>query len=108
MPPPPAYAGPPPLWGSEQHVRRLFAGLGVELSFARGRNPFRFDSAEAFMEFMATHYGPMVKARERLTAEGAWEACRAKIVAMAERRNEATDGGLLMPAEYLVVVGRRR
>src|SRR6266568_355798 len=33
--PPPVASGPPVLWGSEQHVRQLFAGTGVELSFAR-------------------------------------------------------------------------
>ena len=47
----------------------------------------------------------MLKARERLTGEGTWDACRADIVALAERRNEATDGSLLMPAEYLVATG---
>jgi SAM-dependent methyltransferase len=107
MPAPPEYASPPPLWGSEQHVRRLFADSPVELEFARGHNPWRFDSAEHFVSFMETHYGPTLKARERLTAEGRWEDCRAEIVALAERHNDATDGSLLMNAEYLVAVGRR-
>jgi SAM-dependent methyltransferase len=106
MPAPPEYASPPPLWGSEQHVRRLFADTPVELAFSHGHNPWRFDSAESFVAFMETHYGPTLKARERLTAEGRWEDCRAEIVALAERHNEATDGSLLMNAEYLVVVGR--
>ena len=106
MPPPPDFASPPPLWGSEQHVRRLFADTGVELEFTRGHNPWRFDSAESFVAFMESHYGPTLKARERLTAEGTWDACRAKIVELAERRNAATDGTLLMLAEYLVVVGK--
>ena len=106
MPTPPDYASPPPLWGSEQHVRRLFSDSPIELAFARGYNPWRFDSAEHFVAFMETHYGPTLKARERLTAEGRWEDCRAEIVALAERHNEATDGTLLMNAEYLVVVGR--
>jgi SAM-dependent methyltransferase len=105
LPAPPDYASPPPLWGSEQHVRRLFAGSPVELEFARGHNPWRFDSPEHFVAFMETHYGPTVKARERLSAEGRWEHCRAEIIAMAERRNDATDGSLLMNAEYLVSVG---
>jgi SAM-dependent methyltransferase len=105
MPPPPDYASPPPLWGSEQHVRRLFADSPVQFEFARGHNPWRFDSAEHFVAFMETHYGPTLKARERLSAEGRWEDCRAQIVALAERHNEATDGSLLMNAEYLVSVG---
>ena len=56
---------------------------------------------------METHYGPMLKARERLTAEGRWEECRREILALVQRRNEATDGSLLMHSEYLVAVGRK-
>lgn len=107
MPAPPAFASPPPLWGSEEHVAELFAGSGVRLEFARGLNPWRFESAEHYVVFMETHYGPTLKARERLTAEGGWEDCREEIVAMAERHNEATDGSLLMFAEYLVTVGHK-
>jgi SAM-dependent methyltransferase len=107
LPAPPAYASPPPLWGSEEHVRDLFAETSVELSFMRGLNPWQFDSPEHYVAFMETHYGPAVKARERLTVEGRWQACREEILAMAERRNEATDGSLLMHAEYLVAVGRK-
>lgn len=44
LPPPPAFASPPPLWGSEQHVRDLFAATTVQPEFARGLNPWRFDS----------------------------------------------------------------
>jgi SAM-dependent methyltransferase len=107
LPQPPDYASPPPLWGSEEHVRGLFAGTPVELEFGRGVNPWRFDSAEHYVGFMETRYGPTVKARERLVAEDRREDCRDEIVAMAERRNEATDGTLLMGAEYLVAVGHK-
>jgi SAM-dependent methyltransferase len=104
VPAPPEWASPPPLWGDEDHVRALFADSPVRLEFFRGANPFRFESAEHFVVFMETHYGPTVKARERLTDEGRWDACRDEIVEMAQRRNAASDGTLLMPAEYLVAV----
>ena len=107
LPAPPDYASPPPLWGSESHIGELFAGTAVEFEFARGHNPFRFDSPEHFVAFFETYYGPTLKARERLTAEGRWEQCRDELLAMAERRNEATDGSLLMYSEYLVAVGRK-
>lgn len=107
MPKPPEFASPPPLWGSEQHVRDLFAGTGVEFSFSRGLNLWQFDSAEHYIVFFETHYGPMLKARERLTTEGRWEECRGEILANLQRRNEATDGSLLVPSEYLVAVGRK-
>jgi SAM-dependent methyltransferase len=107
MPAPPAFASPPPLWGDVQHVRRLFADSRVELEFARGNNPWRFESAEDWVSFMETAYGPTLKARQRLTADGTWADCRAEIVALAERRNEATDGSLLMQAEYLITIGHK-
>jgi SAM-dependent methyltransferase len=107
LPAPPDYASPPPRWGDEEHVRELFADAPVELEFARGHNPWRFDSAEHWVVFMETHYGPTVMAREKLTAEGRWEECREEIHALAERHNEATDDSLLMQAEYLVTIGRK-
>jgi SAM-dependent methyltransferase len=107
LPAPPDFASPPPLWGSEAHVRRLFAASSVELEFARGHNPWRFVSPEAWVAFMETNYGPTLKARQRLEAEGTWDACRAEILALAERRNDATDGSLLMRAEYLITIGRK-
>ena len=107
MPAPPDYASPPPLWGRDDHVRELFADQQVEFEFARGHNPWRFDSAEHWVVFMETHYGPTLKAREKLTPEGRWEDCRADLLALAERHNEASDGSLLMQAEYLVAVGRK-
>jgi uncharacterized protein HemY len=45
---------------------------------------------------------------EGITArEGRWEDCRREILAMAERRNEASDGSLFMNAEYLIAAGRK-
>jgi SAM-dependent methyltransferase len=107
MPAPPDYASSPPLWGSEDHVRSLFEGTGVDLEFSHGSNPWRFDSAEDWVAFMETRYGPTIKARERLSGEGRWEQCRAEVLAMTERRNESGDGSLLLPAEYLVITGRK-
>jgi SAM-dependent methyltransferase len=103
MPSPPDYASPPPLWGSEEHVRALF---DCELEFERRTTPVRFDSAEHYVSFMETCYGPMIKARERLTGEGSWDGCRSELVEMMERRNEATDGTLYVPAEYALIVAR--
>jgi hypothetical protein len=102
LPKPPEYVSPPPLWGSEEHVRTLFAGR--ELAYERRTTPFRFGSGEHFISFMETCYGPTLKARERLAAEGRWEECRAEIVAMMERRNAATDGTLHVDGEYALIV----
>ena len=106
LPAPPSFASPPALWGSEAHVRELFGGE-LELAFERAAAELRFDSAEAYVAFMETVYGPTITARERLTSEGRWDACRSELVAMMEARNEASDGTLFATAEYLIVLGRR-
>jgi SAM-dependent methyltransferase len=108
MPTPPDFASPPPLWGNEQHVRDLFGGGEFEFEFARAHNTFEFDSPEHFVSFFETYYGPMIKARERLSTTGDWESCRGELIAMCERRNEATDGSLTTRSEFLVAVLRKR
>jgi SAM-dependent methyltransferase len=104
-PTPPAGASPPPKWGSEEHVRSLFAGFDV--SFERGVNPFRFPNIDEFMTFFEERYGPTLKAKERLLADGRWDACRAEMRALYEEMNVATDGTLHIDSEYLVSVIRR-
>ena len=47
MPKPPEFASPPPLWGSEEHQRSLFAAHDVSLSFERGMNPFVFPTSRS-------------------------------------------------------------
>ncbi|HEX6701827.1 MAG TPA: class I SAM-dependent methyltransferase [Gaiellaceae bacterium] len=106
-PPPPPYVSPPARWGSEEHVERLFAGEPVELQFERATKPLRFDSAEHFISFMEACYGPMVKARERLTGEGRWDDCRAELVDVFEARNESSNGRLQVDAEYLLAIAHK-
>ena len=106
MPKPPEGASPPPLWGDIDHVERLFAGTGVELEFEKRTVSFEHGSPEAFVEFMADNYGPMLKAREKLSADGRWEDLRSDLVGLSERSN--TDSrAFSAPSEYLVVHGRK-
>ena len=107
LPAPPEFASPPPKWGDEQHVRELFAPYGLELSFERGMNTWTFPSVDEYQTFFEERYGPTIKAKERLSAEGTWEQCRGDLRELYESMNEATDGSLKIDAEYLVVVGRR-
>jgi SAM-dependent methyltransferase len=103
LPPLPDFASPPPLWGSEDHVRRLFAATGVELKFQRGEVAFPpFESADEEVEFYSTKLGPVLKLRQLTEAEGRWDALRDDLVA---------DAALHQPqeiAEYLLVLGAKR
>jgi SAM-dependent methyltransferase len=105
MPAPPAWASPPPRWGSEEHQRALF-GSRVSLSFERGVNAFRFPDIETYATFFEERYGPTIKTKAKLSADGTWDACRAELIELYERLNRATDGSLHIDSEYLVTVGR--
>jgi SAM-dependent methyltransferase len=108
MPASPAGVSPPPRWGDPDHVTALFAGTGVTLSFARRTVDFRDRSPESFIDFMATCYGPLVKAREMLSADGRWNGLRADLVALSAAMDEGTAGAFRVPSEYLVVTGSKR
>jgi SAM-dependent methyltransferase len=103
MPPPPAFAMPPLLWGTEGHVRELFDGTGVELEFTRelSTNPSATsdDSADERIEFYTTTFGPLMKLRESTEAQGRWPALRDDLTPLYENTEE--------PGEYLVVLGTK-
>ena len=106
MPKPPEGASPPPLWGDEEHVDGLFAGTGVEFAYDHRSVLFEEESPSAFVDYMAENYGPLLKARERLTPEGTWDDLRSDLIALGERSNLASDT-FLVPSEYLVAHGRK-
>jgi SAM-dependent methyltransferase len=98
--PPPVASGPPVLWGSEQHVRHLFAGTGVELSFAREatESAVRLDSFDEEIEFRTKAFGPLMMAKKLTEAQGRWEELRGELEAVWNR-NE--------PMEYLITLGSK-
>ena len=96
---PPTFAQPPLAWGTEDHVRRLFAGTGMELEFDRDAvdgTPF-VNGTEA-VDFMAQNFGPMMMLRGPLEAAGTWTDFRHELADVYDRRE---------PGEYLMVLGRK-
>ena len=81
LPPAPGFASPPWLWGSEEHVRSLFDGTGVELEFERGVADLPpFDSAEQNVEYHSRTLGPLIAVRALTEADGRWPALRSELV----------------------------
>jgi SAM-dependent methyltransferase len=107
MPAPPAGVSPPPKWGDPDHVSALFEGTGIALAYQRRTVDFRDRSPEDFIDFMATCYGPLVKAREMLTPDGRWDSLRSDLIALSASMDEGTAGAFRVPSEYLVVTGRK-
>ena len=104
MPKPPEGASSPPLWGDAEHVRELFADNGVEFDFELRSVDIEYGSPAGFVDYMAYHYGPLLKARERLSPEGRWDELRSDLVALCERSNLSADG-FRTSSEYLVANG---
>ena len=106
LPAAPEFTHPPALWGSEDHVRGLFADAAIALELERETVEVRFDSVEHALRVFETQWGPFVQAREQLEPQGLWGALRAGLAEVLERHDESRDGTLAFAGEYLTVVGR--
>jgi ubiquinone/menaquinone biosynthesis C-methylase UbiE len=104
MPPPPDYASPPTLWGREDHVRELFASVATSFEFEHHVNWIEWESIEGFADFFMARFGPMVTARAMLGDRFA--ELRERVIQIWRAANEATDGGLRLPQEYLLSIVR--
>ncbi|MEX1140902.1 MAG: methyltransferase domain-containing protein [Thermoleophilaceae bacterium] len=107
LPPPPDFASPPPRWGSEEHVREIFAATGLVLDFARETVEFRFDSVDEAVEYYSTKFGPVMMARKAIEPDGRWPQLRADMAALFERRTVRDGDELVEPADYLLTLGRK-
>ena len=106
-PAPPPGVQPPPLWGSEDHVRSLFGDRVEDVVATRGKLKVdRFGSAEDFREFFKERYGPTIAVYTANADDP--ERCAAldrDLDALADRYG-AADG--TMEWEYLLLTARRR
>lgn len=106
LPPPPPFAQSPLLWGTEEHVRTLFADTGLTLEFTRAEVEFRFDSTEDEVEHYETKFGPLLKARAMLEPQGKWGALHEDFSAYVRSHHTPEDGSRSL-GEYLLVVGTK-
>jgi SAM-dependent methyltransferase len=104
LPPPPEFASPPLLWGTEEHVREMLGAAAKELEFERHVATIEWDSVEGWADYFLDRFGPFVAARQMLGDRFA--ELRGEVVAVWEAWNEADDGRLVLPQEYLLAVVR--
>jgi SAM-dependent methyltransferase len=113
IPPPPGFQ-PPPLWGTEDHVREMWGDAGpgqaaggargAAMTFERHEIVWTDESVEHYAQFMLTNFGPLLNAREVLgeRENELDEAFRAYL----EDENEVDDGTFRIRGEYLLSVVR--
>jgi ubiquinone/menaquinone biosynthesis C-methylase UbiE len=97
---------PPVAWGSEDRVRELFGDEISELSLVPRVSVQRFFSAEHYLTFFRTYFGPTIAAYERVGPDGE-EALTADLEAWVGRHNRAGDRAAVLESEYTEVVATR-
>ena len=107
--PPPPGVQPPPLWGSEEHVRELL-GDRVTAVEARRRTVRvdRFATPEDFRDYFKANDGPTVAAYKYIADAPEKVAGLDRDLADLARRHDIGTGTTVMDWEYLLVTARKR
>jgi ubiquinone/menaquinone biosynthesis C-methylase UbiE len=104
LPPPPDYASPPLQWGTEEYVRERFAPVAKDLAFERHVNWVVAESVEAWADLFLDRFPPMLGMRAILGDR--FGEFREQAVQAWRDANEADDGTLRFPQEYLLSIVR--
>jgi SAM-dependent methyltransferase len=99
--PPPAGVRSPMLWGTREHLKSLF-GTKVSSLEVTGRDfTFRFRSAQEFVEFFRTWYGPTLKAFAALDTDARRRALEHDLVELARKHDRlGTGDAIAIPSAY--------
>ena len=104
--PPPPGVNPPLLWGTEDRLRELFGDGVSQLRIERLRSRQVFRSADHYLDFFRTYFGPVKMAFERVGPDGE-KALEADLRVVLDQANTAGDRALVMEPEYLQVLATR-
>ena len=106
--PPPGVTSPM-RWGTKKGVDELLGRSVTSMGARLSIHTFRHESAQAYVDFFRTHYGPTLKAFESLPDDDARAALEADLVDLVRRWDRyGGDGGpVAVPAEYLEILAIR-
>lgn len=107
LPPPPAGAKSPALWGTRVALDEMFGREASSIKAEPRFFNFRYKSAEHFLEVFKTYYGPVLKAFAALDA-AAQRDLHNDLYALIVRTNRSGDSTMVVPSEYLEVVITRK
>lgn len=102
MPPLPDFASPPIVWGREDYVRDMFGPMAKGFEFERHSATVEWESVDSFADFFMSRFGPMVMAQRMLGDR--FQELRQKVIGIWTDANEATDGSMRLPQEYLLTI----
>jgi len=106
--PPPPGAQPPPLWGSEDHIRELL-GDRVEqvLTETRTLRVTHYTSPEAFRDYFKTNYGPTISAYRFIADDPDRVAALDHDLAELGQRFDMGTDSYELDWEYLIFIARK-
>jgi ubiquinone/menaquinone biosynthesis C-methylase UbiE len=109
-PPPPPGASPAPLWGSEDHVRELFADRVTDLTMQRQTVVLDHCTQPAeFREYWKRNYGPTIAAYKfNADAPERVDALDRDFLDFLTSSNQGDDQRAVWEAEYLLVTATKR
>ncbi|MDJ0613168.1 MAG: class I SAM-dependent methyltransferase [Rhizobiaceae bacterium] len=100
---PPAGVKSPAFWGSREWIEETFVPE-VQIAAFRLKNfMFRYRSADHFLEYFRTFYGPMQKAFDALDTNDQ-AALHTDIITLVEKYNISTNGSVRIPSEYAEII----
>ena len=109
VPAPPAGAQPPPLWGSEDHVRTLLGDNVSDVDAHRQTARIgRFASPQEFLDYFKAHYGPTIAAYRGIADDPDRVAALDRDLADLAERHQRAAGSTAMEWEYLLLTARKR
>lgn len=100
--PPPASVKSPLLWGTDDRLRELFPSAS-KIETKKLNFIFRYLSPEHFVQIFRDFYGPVHRAFAALDEAGK-SALNKDLIDLLSSLNQATDGTLVVPGEYLEIV----
>jgi ubiquinone/menaquinone biosynthesis C-methylase UbiE len=91
-------------WGYEERVSDLLGDRVRGIVFEREHLEMPAESPGGWVDYMATAYGPMARARVALEAKGAWQPLREELIEIATSHDSGDHGAFAAGAEYLTAV----
>jgi len=106
LPPAPGLR-PPPEWGTEKRLSELFGDAITSMRSTRRSALFRYRSSAHWIQVFSTYFGPIMRTLEALDGQRR-TAFLQELDAILQRFNRSNDQTLMVSADYLEVVMRKR
>jgi SAM-dependent methyltransferase len=103
----PAGLQPPGLWGTRDYLNELFLHEARSIESPARQFMMRHRSPQHWIDTFKSHFGPVLKTYALLRADEQ-QSLTAELLTLIATFNLATDGTMVVPAEYLEVVIVRR